>query len=199
MQAIESRKSRAAHLVNSLNDYYESWKTTLEVAQQHLATSPGDALIAAACVCYFGPLNQKAREELFLDWLKVCDGTTREISNQTSSLALMMLRNPDFPPKDTNIEKESEEDDQDIKPIRSNISLTNVNNKVALREGISMASILTEKDELTEWIKEGLPNDDQAVQNALIMRTCSNDRSCWPLLIDPHGQAEKWVRALMEG
>lgn len=199
MQGLENRKLRAAHLVNSLNEYHESWKTTLNVAQQHLATSPGDALIAAACVCYFGPLNQKAREELFLDWLKVCDGTTREMSKQINSLALMMLPNPECPLEDTSIEKESEEDDRDIKPIRSDISLTNVNNKVALREDISLASILTEKDELTEWIKEGLPNDDQAVQNALIMRTCSNDRSCWPLLIDPHGQAEKWVRALMEG
>lgn len=172
-------------------------------------TSPGDALIAAACVCYFGPLNQRAREELFNDWLKVCDGTSREKANKTTSLALTMLRNPESPSLHvTNITQEAMEEESEDKAERSRSSLnsksritsTITSNKVAVREGISLASILTEKDELAVWIKEGLSNDDQAVQNALIMRTCSDDRTlCWPLLIDPHGQAEKWVRALMEG
>ena len=53
---------------------------------------------------------------------------------------------------------------------------------------------------MDDWKRNELPTDEQALQNALILRSCSEDRTrAWPLLIDPHNQAEIWIRALHQG
>lgn len=44
------------------------WKSELRKARRNVLTSPGDALITAACVCYHGPLEDKWRAELLHDW-----------------------------------------------------------------------------------------------------------------------------------
>lgn len=65
---------------------------------------------------------------------------------------------------------------------------------------MSLQAILSSPNELDDWKRNDLPTDDQALQNALILRSCGNDRTrAWPLLVDPHNQAELWIRALHEG
>ncbi|EDO49398.1 predicted protein [Nematostella vectensis] len=150
-QGINSRKQRGTKLVDSMSEYFSSWKQNLKTSKQNLVTAPGDALMAAAAVCYFGPLIRTARDELFRDWLRV-------------SHSLF------------------------------------VSNTVPVQEGVSLHVLLSTCDELGDWERRDLPKDEYAVQNALIMRTCGNDRKhCWPLLIDPHGQAVDWIQALHKG
>ena len=73
-------------------------------------------------------------------------------------------------------------------------------NTVPLREGVSLKAILAAANEMDDWKRNDLPTDEQALQNALILRSCSDDRTrAWPLLIDPHNQAELWIRALHQG
>ena len=65
------------------------------------------------------------------------------------------------------------------------------------RNSYTLQEILSEFDELSKWRLEHLPTDLHSVQNALMMRvSCYNRKHCWPLLIDPDNQAEKWVRAI---
>lgn len=65
------------------------------------------------------------------------------------------------------------------------------------RNSYSLQEILSDFDELSKWRLENLPTDLHSVQNALLMRvSCYNRKHCWPLLIDPDNQAEKWVRAI---
>lgn len=72
--------------------------------------------------------------------------------------------------------------------------------KLSLREDLSLQAILSCPNEIDEWKRTDLPIDEQALQNALILRSCGNDRTrVWPLLVDPHNQAELWIRALHEG
>lgn len=54
----------------------------------------------------------------------------------------------------------------------------------------SLVSTLGDAVKIQEWQLCGLPTDSLSTENALIM---SNSRS-WPLLIDPQGQANTWVR-----
>jgi len=53
-----------------------------------------------------------------------------------------------------------------------------------------LSSVLGEQVKIREWNISGLPRDAVSVDNAIIM---SHSRR-WPLLIDPQGQANKWIR-----
>ena len=41
-----------------------------------------------------------------------------------------------------------------------------------------------------DWIMWGLPNDRHSIENAIM----STNGSKWPLLIDPQGQANNWIK-----
>jgi dynein heavy chain len=46
---------------------------------------------------------------------------------------------------------------------------------------------------LKEWSLNGLPHHDYYSDNAIIMYNSKR----WPLMIDPHQQASKWLKAQM--
>lgn len=45
--------------------------------------------------------------------------------------------------------------------------------------------------QLRQWYRSGLPKDPSCVQTAIIATLSAR----WPLLIDPHGVARKWIKA----
>ncbi|XP_036230121.2 dynein axonemal heavy chain 7 isoform X1 [Bactrocera oleae] len=59
----------------------------------------------------------------------------------------------------------------------------------------SLAVVLGEAVEIREWNICGLPTDAFSVESAIILK---NSRR-WPLMIDPQGQANKWVKNLEKG
>ena len=83
---------------------------------------------------------------------------------------------------------------------QSTLVSTIATNIVPVREGVSLKTVLAAPNELEDWRRNDLPMTEQAVNNALILRSCGDDRTrAWPLLIDPHNQAELWIRALHQG
>lgn len=90
---------------------------------------------------------------------------------------------------------------RDSRPTtQSTLVSTVTTNTVPLREGVSLKAILAAPNELEDWKRNDLPMNEQAVHSALILRSCGDDRSrAWPLLIDPHNQAELWIRAMHQG
>ncbi|XP_071943742.1 dynein heavy chain domain-containing protein 1-like [Antedon mediterranea] len=72
MKQIEEKISRATHLMTNMSSLHSTWKSALSQSEKHLETAPGDALLAAACVCYHGPMNERTRKELLADWLLRC-------------------------------------------------------------------------------------------------------------------------------
>lgn len=84
-------QAKGVALVDSLSTYSNLWHSNRSIAKQHLLTAPGDALVTAAAVCYLGPLVPAARDELFADWLRVCDGVSREPEKRLLSLSSMVL------------------------------------------------------------------------------------------------------------
>ena len=84
-------QAKGVALVDSLSIYSNLWHSNRSTAKQHLLTAPGDALVTAAAVCYLGPLVSAARDELFADWLRVCDGASRELGKRLLSLSSVVL------------------------------------------------------------------------------------------------------------
>lgn len=56
----------------------------------------------------------------------------------------------------------------------------------------SLNATLGEPVKVREWLIAGLPNDAFSIENGIIV---ANARR-WPLMIDPQGQANKWIKNL---
>eukprot|EP00878_Enallax_costatus_P044878 GHUV01053652.1.p1 GENE.GHUV01053652.1~~GHUV01053652.1.p1 ORF type:complete len:242 (+),score=78.12 GHUV01053652.1:683-1408(+) len=56
----------------------------------------------------------------------------------------------------------------------------------------SLSSVLGEPVTIRSWLLAGLPNVAFSIDNAIIMKSGRR----WPLLIDPQGQANKWIKNL---
>ncbi|CCW62408.1 unnamed protein product [Phytomonas sp. EM1] len=61
---------------------------------------------------------------------------------------------------------------------------------VHISEGCSLVSTLGDPVQIQEWQLNGLPSDSLSTENAIIMANSRN----WPLLIDPQGQGNTWIR-----
>ncbi len=57
-------------------------------------------------------------------------------------------------------------------------------------ETFSLGRVLGDPVQIRAWGIAGLPNDSFSIDNAIVV---SNSRR-WPLMIDPQGQANKWVK-----
>ncbi|KAG2451278.1 hypothetical protein HYH02_003884 [Chlamydomonas schloesseri] len=56
----------------------------------------------------------------------------------------------------------------------------------------SLATALGDPVKTREWLIAGLPNDSFSIENGIIVAHARR----WPLMIDPQGQANKWVKNL---
>jgi len=63
-------------------------------------------------------------------------------------------------------------------------------NKVPYSKGVSVQHILSTPVEIRQWNIDGLPADTFSIENGCIMARTSR----WPLLIDPQGQANKFLK-----
>ena len=59
---------------------------------------------------------------------------------------------------------------------------------------VTLAAVLGDPVQIRTWNLSGLPRDSLSTDNAIIM---SKSRR-WPLMIDPQGQANKWIRKMEE-
>ena len=62
--------------------------------------------------------------------------------------------------------------------------------EIPCSDEFSLAKILGDPVKIRDWVIAGLPNDNFSIDNAIIMSVARR----WPLLIDPQGQANKWIR-----
>jgi hypothetical protein len=62
-------------MMENMQMQHTLWRTELRSAKSKIRTTPGDALITAAIICYHGPLDNRTRAELMHDWLNRCEMT----------------------------------------------------------------------------------------------------------------------------
>ncbi|XP_071996145.1 dynein axonemal heavy chain 14 isoform X2 [Engystomops pustulosus] len=66
--------------------------------------------------------------------------------------------------------------------------------QIPVSEDYSFIHAMAAEREVRRWHSEGLPPDPYSLENAILVQNGQR----WPLLIDPHGQAYKWI-CQMEG
>jgi len=66
--------------------------------------------------------------------------------------------------------------------------------KLPISPGFSFVAFLGKPTDVRDWNIQGLPKDDFSTENGVI----STRGRRWPLMIDPQGQANRWIRN-MEG
>ncbi|CAB4069325.1 DNAH [Lepeophtheirus salmonis] len=62
--------------------------------------------------------------------------------------------------------------------------------KIPCSDNFSLINILGEPVQIRQWQIAGLPKDLFSVENGLIVKNSNR----WPLMIDPQGQASKWIK-----
>ncbi len=54
----------------------------------------------------------------------------------------------------------------------------------------SFATFLAKPTAVREWNIQGLPSDSFSTENGVVVTRCNR----WPLMVDPQGQAIKWIK-----
>lgn len=57
-------------------------------------------------------------------------------------------------------------------------------------ENVKLSAILGDPVKIRSWTLANLPNDSFSIDNAIVISNASR----WPLLIDPQGQANRWIK-----
>ncbi|XP_072257291.1 dynein axonemal heavy chain 3-like [Pyxicephalus adspersus] len=61
---------------------------------------------------------------------------------------------------------------------------------IPVSDGFALSSTLGDPVKIMEWQFHGLPKDNFSLENAIIVTSALR----WPLMIDPQGQANKWIK-----
>ena len=212
--------------MGNISGQHKLWKKEVTRAKQNIITAIGDGLLAAAYVCYCGPLDDQTREKLLEDWL--------EHFEQEMFIDVMASKlYPKLYSKSSKLKSKSETgESQDtdfwvaVQAYEAKVRQTEFNYSSGLmteanaeslddvmdydsdnedetgkvlmvRKNFQLLKVLSSYDELSEWRMKNYPVDTRSLQNACLINMCKwNFRSLWPLLVDPDGQAELWVRNL---
>jgi len=62
--------------------------------------------------------------------------------------------------------------------------------KIPASSKFDLVKILGDQVQISQWTIDGLPNDSFSIDNAIVQ----SEARRWPLLIDPQGQGNKWIR-----
>ncbi|CAK0855452.1 unnamed protein product [Prorocentrum cordatum] len=62
--------------------------------------------------------------------------------------------------------------------------------KVPAHDKIEQVGFLVDAGTIGEWALEGLPSDELSIQNAIMVTRSSR----YPLMVDPQGQANRWIK-----
>ena len=66
------------------------------------------------------------------------------------------------------------------------------NHAIPITDDYDMVNYLTEPTRIQNWMNHGLPRDQISVENAIFITNTNH----WPYIIDPQGQAMKWIHEM---
>eukprot|EP00930_Biecheleria_cincta_P019630 TRINITY_DN14937_c0_g1_i1.p1 TRINITY_DN14937_c0_g1~~TRINITY_DN14937_c0_g1_i1.p1 ORF type:complete len:2664 (-),score=482.78 TRINITY_DN14937_c0_g1_i1:99-7019(-) len=172
----------------ALLSYEHLWSRRLDGIAPRTFTLPGDALLAAACLCLLGHEPSAQRERIQQRWILLWreqglplstgeQGSGRQESKGTSSG--VKTSETSAPSQDAMMLGERGQD-----------GIYDFSDSLKAASDWKLVDFLLEPNILREWLALGLADEASAIDNALIV-----DRSpSWPLCLDPHMQAHQWLK-----
>ena len=61
---------------------------------------------------------------------------------------------------------------------------------ILVSSSFSLSNSLGDPVQIRQWTMHGLPSDNFSIENGIIVKYSRK----WPLMIDPQGQANKWIK-----
>ncbi|KNC55366.1 dynein heavy chain [Thecamonas trahens ATCC 50062] len=201
---------RAGKLVNELAGEAVRWEESLERVREEASSLVGDVFLASAGLAYFGPFTQEWRAKLWDQWLGFVRASGLKL-RAPPRLAVEAGVEPEA--QDAEAEGEGAKtgsgseggDDADADAdadagvdadadVEATSEVEATVEEPASYAHLTLTSILAKPVTIRNWNLQGLPTDEFSAQNA-VLATLSG---AFPLMIDPQGQANKWVRSMEE-
>lgn len=141
------------------------WSKAADDLQNTYDNLTGDVLISAGVIAYLGAFTAAFRQNCAKIWTKLC-----KVQAHTAA-----------PQLNTNL----------LSPILISLFIPTLQSKnIPSSDDFSLSKTLGDPIKIRAWNISGLPTDSFSIDNGVIV---SNSRR-WPLMIDPQGQANKWVK-----
>ena len=133
-----------------------------------LLNLPGDVLVAAAFLSYAGPFDTTYRDALTKQWLASVKEQVIPFTEVQRVVCCHLFAAALWHSRD--------------EPVYLSV----------VPQGFSFASFLAKPTDVRDWNIQGLPADTFSTENGVIVTRGRR----WPLMVDPQGQANKWVKAM---
>ena len=175
----QKKLTRAVTLLNSLGGEGERWTNNVETKKFAYTCLTGDMLLASACMSYLGAFSREFRSQTLRMWEELL---------LASPLGCSLRRNPTAPPSsESEVSTTAAATPSDV---AVQVASSSASKSPEVR--FSLAATIGDGIKIQEWHLQGLPKGAHSVDNAVIVAHARR----WPLMIDPQGQAKKWVMAM---
>ena len=169
---------RASQLIGGLGGEKTRWAAAAKELGVRYNNLTGDALLAAGVLAYLGAFTMEFRRRALAGWLQRCLAAKIPCSLGASASA---SGDEDGAGGDEKKGSEGGEEEEEGGAGGD-----------AINRGFSLATVLGDPILIRQWQIDGLPTDSFSTDNGIVVATARR----WPLMVDPQGQANKWVRAM---
>lgn len=170
VESCKVKLRRARQIIDSLGGEATRWGGKVQETSQAYATLTGDVLVAAGFMAYLGVYTVEVRQMCLLSWTAMVAAAGLPSSTAAALVGDAAVSSPSAAVARRDAEQSSS----------------------LLDQGFSLAGMLSTPLQLQRWHMEGLPVGAFSEDNATIVAHSQK----WPLMIDPQGQARKWIAGM---
>ncbi|KAA0158934.1 hypothetical protein FNF31_05104 [Cafeteria roenbergensis] len=163
---------RAEQLITSLGGEKDRWTQRAEDLGRLLEALTGDVLLASGVVSYLGAFTIEFRGRCTDDWVRQCvqAGLPCSVPGAAEAVAAGTAASGAAAAAASAADGGAASDGPRLE--------------------FSLSSVLGNPINIQQWHIDGLPTDSFSTDNGVIVAESRR----WPLMIDPQGQANKWVK-----
>uniref|UniRef100_UPI00398EF62F dynein heavy chain domain-containing protein 1 n=1 Tax=Pristiophorus japonicus TaxID=55135 RepID=UPI00398EF62F len=187
MEKCHKELEIAEDLIQVLVPHQFEWDEALRQSKDRRITVSGDGLLTAAAIIYFGPFEEKVRQELLEKWMVACYTGEIQMEPEDARKELVKLLSVKTSPASEG-KVTSDSDHQRVPAF------------IPIRCDFLLLDILSSLGEQLKWNQAKLPVNATARVNVLLTRVLV--RCCplpWPLFVNPDHQLMMWIQVVQDG
>ena len=170
-QEVQSQLGNANSLLAIMSRQRQRWNEQLKAIWNTVDSVPGHALLCAASLHYLSRIPPDKHEELIANWVGYCSGV----------VSLGSLVSPE---------------QQKLQSSQLHHGSMGQQQVVKIEKSFAVREIVSSKEERAAWEQDSVFPDEFAMERCLLARGCCVEGGSWPLILDPHAQFSKYLKAL---